>query len=473
MPQLDIRLRVPTPGLLALPWLEPLADWTATEVPLRDIPVGPSRHQVRFVETDGRLWALKELPRRLAAKEYGVLRALETRSLPAVRPAGLVVQPFEDTAILLTRYLDRSWQYRRLLMRIPPDMAKHRERLLDALASLLVDLHRNGVFWGDCSLANTLFSRDGQVLQAWLVDAETSEIHPQLSAGQRQLDIDIMVENVAGGLLDLAVRLDVPESTFPSWIDEAATIAVRYQEIWEVLHAEPTFSFADRYQVEGQIRQLHDLGFVVDELSLEPAGAGDGTPVGPGAGDDKLRLKVAVGDRLFHATELRRLAGVEVSEGQARILMGDLRAYQHHLQKLAKADVPDDVAGRRWADEVFRPGMARAHRALGGIGDPVQAYCDLLEVRWLLSERAGHDVGDAAALQALAQRSLPPDSAAQMAVAETATGQQPALTPDLIRRLDEEGQVVADGGPDGLGTGPGNEKLADSMSRDRSSTENP
>ena len=46
------------------------------------------------------------------------------------------------------------------------------------MASLLVDLHRNGVFWGDCSLANTLFSRDGQVLQAWLVDAETSEIHP-------------------------------------------------------------------------------------------------------------------------------------------------------------------------------------------------------------------------------------------------------------------------------------------------------
>ena len=63
-------------------------------------------------------------------------------------------------------------------MRIPPDMPKHRERLLDAMASLLVDLHRNGVYWGDCSLNNTLFSRDGQILQAWLVDAETSEIHP-------------------------------------------------------------------------------------------------------------------------------------------------------------------------------------------------------------------------------------------------------------------------------------------------------
>ncbi|MCU1653219.1 MAG: lipopolysaccharide kinase, partial [Pseudonocardia sp.] len=53
-----------SPGLLALPWDRPLREWDATEVPLRDIPVGPSRHLVRFVETDGQLWALKQLPER-------------------------------------------------------------------------------------------------------------------------------------------------------------------------------------------------------------------------------------------------------------------------------------------------------------------------------------------------------------------------------------------------------------------------
>ncbi len=83
--------------------------------------------------------------------------------LPAVRPAGLVLQPEFDTAILVTRYLEGSWQYRRLFMRLPPDQPKHRARLLDAMAGLLVELHRHGVFWGDCSLANTLFSRDGQI----------------------------------------------------------------------------------------------------------------------------------------------------------------------------------------------------------------------------------------------------------------------------------------------------------------------
>src|SRR5437773_2031170 len=74
---LHLRLRETSPGLLALPWMEPLAEWDATEVPLRDVPVGPSRHLVRFVETDGALWAIKELPLRVAAKEYAVLRELE------------------------------------------------------------------------------------------------------------------------------------------------------------------------------------------------------------------------------------------------------------------------------------------------------------------------------------------------------------------------------------------------------------
>jgi len=415
----DLRLRDPSPGLLALPWLEPLAEWDATEVPLRDVPVGPSRHLVRFVETDGRLWALKELPQRVALKEYGVLRALEARALPAVRPAGLVVQPQDDNAILVTRYLSRSWQYRRLLMRIPLEMRKHRERLLDAMASLLVDLHRNGVFWGDCSLANTLFSRDGQTLQAWLVDAETSEIHPTLTDGQRGHDIDILVENVAGGLMDLAARLDQPPEVHDDLMAEAAGIADRYQALWDVLHAEPTVSLDDRYEIESQVRRLHELGFAVDEVTLRPTGDGTGT----------LRLKVAVAARRFHATQLHDLTGLSVGEGQARILLGDLRAYQGRRDN---ADLPEAFVAHRWMDDVMRPGMERAHVAVGGLGDPVQAYCDLLEVRWLLSESVGRDVGDEAALTALSQRSVPAESAATMVVAEASTGQFPAITDEML-----------------------------------------
>jgi len=34
-------------------------------------------------------------------------------------------------------------------------------------------------------------------------------------------------------------------------------------------------TFSQRHEVEGRIRALHDLGFAVDEVRLEPAGATD------------------------------------------------------------------------------------------------------------------------------------------------------------------------------------------------------
>jgi len=430
MATLDLRLRVTTPELLALPWKEPLEHWDPTEVALRDVPVGPSRHLVRFVEADRRLWALKALPPRLARREYSVLRELERRALAAVRVAGVVVQPQQDSAVLVTHYLERSWQYRRLLMRIPASMQVHRARLFDAVAVLLVDLHRNGIYWGDCSLANALFMRDGQSISAWLVDAETAELHPTLSDGQRRHDLDITVENVAGGLLDVAARRGEPPEVYPGIMDEARGIADRYEQLWGLLHDEPILGLEDHYEIEARLRRLNDIGFAVDEVRLEPEG-------------EQLRMKVAVAERRFHSSLLQRLTGLDVGEGQATILLNDLHAYHMQLQQEVGRNVPESVAARHWLDEVFLPGAERAHRAVGGRGDPTQAYCDLLEVRWLLSERAGYDVGDTPALDALAQREAPDDAAATLGFVDLATEELPVATPDL---LDDLGPMWEPGG---------------------------
>lgn len=415
----DLRLRHPSPGLLALPWHRPLATWGPDAVPLRELPVGPSRHLVRFVEVDGALWALKELPERLAVKEYDVLRTLEDKGLPAVRAAGLVTG-VGDQAVLLTRYLTGSWQYRRLFLRLPPNRAAHRARLLDAMAGLLVELHRHGVFWGDCSLANTLFSRDGQQLAAWLVDAETSEVHPALSAGQRELDLAILVENVAAGLVDVATWLDRPPELHDVLIAEAQRIPERYEALWSVLHQEPVFAFDDRYRAEAVVRELTDAGFVVDEVRLDPTG--EAGPEGA-----TVRLRVGTGGRRHHARLLEELAGVEAGEGQARVLLGDLRAHRDAIRAAGGRRVGDSEAAASWWHDVVVPGTRRAHQAVGHVGAPLQAYCDLLEVRWLLSESAGHDVGTDAALAALAENA-PVDSAARALVADTAS-RLPAVEP--------------------------------------------
>ena len=48
------------------------------------MPVGPSRHLVRFLVSSGILYALKELPLGVARQEYDVLLHLENLGLPTV-----------------------------------------------------------------------------------------------------------------------------------------------------------------------------------------------------------------------------------------------------------------------------------------------------------------------------------------------------------------------------------------------------
>jgi Domain of unknown function (DUF4032)/Lipopolysaccharide kinase (Kdo/WaaP) family len=350
--------------------------------------VGPSRHLVRFLVTDGRKHALKELPLDAGRREFEVLRHLETLGLPSVRAVGISETPERDTAILITEYLDHSLQYRRLLMRLPAGPGPYRDRLLDAMAWLLVDIHRAGVFWGDCSLANTLFRRDGDRIQAFLVDAETSEVHAELSDGQRDYDLEILVENVAFGFADLAA-FQGRDQDLDQAIPAAESVRTRYIHLWEKLHQQPAIRPGDRQAVRARVRKLNELGFAVDEISLEPT-----------AGGGEMRLRMAVSNRRFHARELQRLTGLSALEGQARLLLNDLREYRAWLEYFDRRPVSDREAAERWLTRVLEPTLERLRPAIGPGRDPLQAYCDVLEHKWILSESAGRDVGLDAAIEA-------------------------------------------------------------------------
>lgn len=68
--------------------------------------------------------------------------------------------------------------------------------------------------------------------------------------------------------------------------------------------------------------------------------------------------------------------------------------------------------------EIFEPTVDHLRAVLGAVVDPVQAYCDYLEVKWLLSEQAGRDVGDDEAISRIAEQAIPTGAAAGMVVAE-------------------------------------------------------
>ena len=381
-------------SLLDLPWELPLADWPAT-LQFRELPVGPSRHLVRFLVVDGVLIALKEEPSNVAEREYAVLGHLERVRLPAVTPLGVAHQlAGTENAILVTEYLASSLQFRRLLARFPLGPGAYRDRLLDAMAWLLVDLHRGGVFWGDCSLANTLFRRDGDRIQAFLVDAETSEVHPELSDGQRAYDLEILVENVGYGLADVALLQGRPEDLDDA-VEAAENVRERYEAIWRELHLEPSLPAGDRHAIRGRLRRLNELGFAVDEIEVVPADGGS-----------KIRLRVTTSNREFHAHELERLTGIRALEGQARLLLNDMREHMAWLRLRSGRTTPEEVGARRWRRHVLEPSLRLLRPAIGN-RDPIQAYCDVLEHKWLLSERAGRDVGLKAAIDAYLAEGAP------------------------------------------------------------------
>ena len=178
---LQITAASPDPALLDLPWDVPLEEWPAKV--LAALPRGISRHIVRFVKLSGRVIAVKEIGETVAYREYELLRQLGRIGVPSVVPVGVITgrvdsegEPLE--ACLVTEHLQFSLPYRALFSQsLQADTAT---RLIDALAVLLVRLHLVGFYWGDVSLSNTLFRRDAETFAAYLVDAETGDLHQHL-----------------------------------------------------------------------------------------------------------------------------------------------------------------------------------------------------------------------------------------------------------------------------------------------------
>jgi hypothetical protein len=370
-------------GLLTLPFDQPLESWDDERlVEIRQR--GLSRHVVRFAADGGELYALKSLDERLARREYRLLRILAGMRIPAVEVVGVAVDRGTDAdAILVTRFLDYSTTYRALFS--SPRGTQPAGRLLDALVELLVRLHMSGFFWGDCSLSNTLFRQDAGTLEAYLVDAETSEQHPVLTAGQRSWDVELAVERVCGELFDLQAGGLLPAEVDP--VSTGHELRRRYESLWEELTREELLRPDEqRYRIAERLRRLNDLGFDADELELIS------TPDG-----NKLRIRTKVAETGEHVRRLFQLTGINAEDNQARRLLNDIAGFRGYLEQKTSQPVSETVAAHRWLEEVYDPVVASIPEDLGDRLAPPEVFHEILEHRWYLSEQAGRDVGTTAA----------------------------------------------------------------------------
>jgi len=382
-----------TAGLVSLPWREPLAQWRDDRL-LEIRNRGLSRHVVRFVAEAGEIFALKELDERLARREYHLLRQLARLGARAVEPVGVVVdRPDGQDAVLVTTFLDYSIPYRALFAH--PRLQHPTGRLMDAQVELLARLHLAGFMWGDCSLSNTLFRLDAGALAAYLVDAETAELHSTLSEGQRAYDVEMAVERVAGELFDLQAGGMLPDAVDP--VATAEEIERRYTALWSELTREEILRPDEqRYRISERLRRLNELGFDVDEVELVDVGDGY-----------RLRITTRVAEPGHHRQLLFTRTGLVAQENQARRLLNDIAGYRAHLEQTEKQPVREAVAANRWLAEIYDPVIAAIPPQLRGRLDDAQIFHEILEHRWFLSETTGRDVGTAAAMQDYFARVLP------------------------------------------------------------------
>jgi hypothetical protein len=369
------------PTFLDLPLDEPMIDWKHERLvsPVR----GLHRHVVVFVAYGDDMYALKELPDKIAEREYRNLRELVERDVPTVDAIGTITGRTDDDGnelegIVITRHLDFSLPFRVLFNRT--SLADGAPLLLDALAQLLVRIHLAGFYWGDCSLSNSLFRRDAGSLSATLVDAETGELHDRLSEGQRRYDLELAQFNVAAELTDVAAEGGFEDAFDPAEI--AADLLARYQALWDELTASEIIAGNDKYAIEAKVRRVNELGFDVSEITLEEA-----------PGGYRMRFETAVVEADHHRRQLQALTGLDVQEGQARRLLNDVRGYRSHLERKEGKPISEARAAMRWLQEIFEPVISAVPAELHGRLEPAEIFHQVLEHRWFMSEALDKDIG--------------------------------------------------------------------------------
>ena len=384
-------------AVIGLPWERPLEAWP--EDPLLAEKRGISRHIVRLVRADEEdplsdVYAVKETVIEFAKREYRALTELKQLGAPSVE-AVAVIEGRIDTetgeelpCAIATRFLPYSLPYRVLLT---SSVSAHDiNNMANALAYLLVRLHLLGFWWGDCSLSNTLFRRDAEGFAAYLVDAETGEFQTKLSDGQREHDLEIAFFNVAAELEDLQLSGVLYEGMDPIRASEA--VQRRYRRLWSALKEPQKLDPNDRHAVERAMRQLHDLGFAVEEVQVSLDNETHALSFQP-------RL-VAAG---YHIAKIKEMFGLDTEELQAKRILASFERWQaRQTEKRSKEEM-----AKLWMAEVFNPIINMVPEELQGRVEPAQMFHEILENRWFMTEKNGFDVGLINAAKAYIEEILP------------------------------------------------------------------
>lgn len=354
--------------LSPLPWHVPLDTWQDHGVLLIPVKCGISRHIVRFVENGGRRFAIKETTSESAKRELASYEVLMRRNIPTIVPAGVIVRD-DGVGVVQTpigtqpEKRETGYLVTELMEKVIPDSllfrrgfsTENRQRIWDAVIHLFVQLHSNGIYWGDASLANMLIHFRTEpvpqlgrrtILRAILADAETVEIHPAISDRLRIADIDFFLESMLWTEADLKASgiLRDPLVT----LDDQQYLLRRYKE---------------RFAVEQEMQSFE----------------------------------------LVTAIDVDRLMGNFDAKGYGKLLLQHIQEHKWYMSERMGKEVPLTEAASDWYGSVFKP----VCKIFNDYGLPdhfpdktaSSLYVEIMEHKYFMSQRERCDVGLVPALK--------------------------------------------------------------------------
>jgi hypothetical protein len=378
--------------LEALPWHVPLEEWPDHGIIPLSIRRGMSRHPVLFVESQATRYAIKETTPNMAEREIRILHEVERRGIPSLSPVGSVVVPAPPVLLNeqgpggVPEYIsgDRGYTVTKLAPRVIPQALlyripftrKNKQRILAAIAVLMIELHEHGVYWGDPSLANILVRLDGRNILAIMADAETAELFSgPISDELREQDIESFGEALLWEAEDLRYAQGLEEEEQIVDDKDFRYFKQRYRLLRRE-HKQLTSpsAFTSLFQVERMLESLNKVGYSLLDMS------------------GHAFQQVATVMPGWYQRKIHELLGITVPRQYARRFYNTILGHQAMMSQHERRDVTLEEAAEHWYTYYHLPAILLLRLHLTSNQDPMQIYFAIMDYKWKLSMKAGYEI---------------------------------------------------------------------------------
>lgn len=378
--------------LANLPWHFPLEEWEAQGVQLLIVRRGESRHPVVFVECEGVRYAIKETTPRMAEREIRNLQEIEQRGIPSLISVGTVHVKVPPIAIEIPgvrgmrEYInaDRGYTVTRLAPRVVPQVLLYRlpltrrvkQRLLSAVALLMVQLHSKGVYWGDPSLANALIRIEGRNIISIMADAETVELFPAaLSEGLREQDLAQFGDSLAWQAEDLRQARGLPEDAQVLDDSDYRYFRRRYSAFRRQLdRANGNYHLNVNDLSERFTQTLSDWNTALTEKV------------------ESTTRRLAPILPSWYQKRIYQMLHITIPHPYARRFYHLIIGHQEIMRRNEERSVDLEEAAHDFYERYHLSAILLLRQYLNSDQDPMQAYFEIMQHKWDMSMKYGHEI---------------------------------------------------------------------------------